>query len=191
MIHTVKGFGIVNKTEGDFFLEVSCFFHDPADVGNLISGSSEFSKSSLNIWKFLVRVLLKPSFENFEHCFASMWDECDYVVVWTFFGLAFFGIGMKTDLYQFCSHCWVFHICWLAALSQQHLLGFEIAHLKFHHLHQLYLSLMLPKAHLTSHSKMSGSRWVVTPSWLSGSLRSFVWFFCVFLPPLLNIFCFC
>jgi len=89
MIHTVKGFGIVNKAEVDVFLKLSCFFDDPADVGNLISGSSEFSKSSLNIWKFLVHVPLKPSLENFEHCFASLWDECNCAVVWTFFGIAF------------------------------------------------------------------------------------------------------
>ena len=67
----------------------SCFFDDAADVGNLISGSSEFSKSSLNIWKFLVRVPLKPSLENFEHYFASLWDECNCAVVWTFFGIPF------------------------------------------------------------------------------------------------------
>ena len=67
MIHTVKGFGIVNKAEIDVFLELSCFFHDPADVGNLISGSSAFSKTSLNIWKFTDHVLLKPGLENFEH----------------------------------------------------------------------------------------------------------------------------
>ena len=67
MIHRVKGFGIVNKAEIDVFLELSCFFHDPEDVGNLISGSSAFSKSSLNIWKFMVHVLLKPGLENFEH----------------------------------------------------------------------------------------------------------------------------
>ena len=66
MIHTVKGFGILNKAEIDVFLELSCFFNDPADVGNLISGSSAFSKTSLNIWKFTVQVLLKPGFENFE-----------------------------------------------------------------------------------------------------------------------------
>ena len=66
VIYTVKGFGIVNKAEVDVFLELSCFFHDPADVGNLISGSSAFSKFSLNIWKFMVHVLLKPSLENFE-----------------------------------------------------------------------------------------------------------------------------
>ena len=70
MIHTVKGFGIVN--EADVFLEFSCLFYDPADVGNLISGSSTFSKSSFNIWKFMVHVLLKPGLENFEHYFASM-----------------------------------------------------------------------------------------------------------------------
>ena len=71
-IHTVKGFGIVNKTEIDVFLELSCFFDDPVDVGNLISGSSDFSKSSLNIWKFIVHVLLKLGLENFEHYFASV-----------------------------------------------------------------------------------------------------------------------
>ena len=67
MIHIVKGFGIANTAEVDAFLELSCFFHDPADVGNLISGSSAFSKSSLNIWKFIVHILLKPGLEDFEH----------------------------------------------------------------------------------------------------------------------------
>ena len=72
MIHTVKGFGIVNKAEIDVFLELSCFFDDPEDAGNLISGSSAFSNSSLNIWEFTVHVLLKPGLENFEHYFASV-----------------------------------------------------------------------------------------------------------------------
>ena len=72
VIHTVKGFGIVNKAELDVFLELSCFLNDPVDVGNLISGSSAFSKSSLNIWKFMVHILLRPGLENFEHYFASM-----------------------------------------------------------------------------------------------------------------------
>ena len=72
VIHTVKGFTVVNEAEVDVFVESSCFFFDPTDVGNLISGSSAFSKSNLNIWKFLVHVLLKPSLENFEHYFASM-----------------------------------------------------------------------------------------------------------------------
>src|SRR5574340_389736 len=70
VIHTVKGFGIVNKAEINAFLYLSCFFDDPADAGNLISGSSAFSKTSLNIWKFMVHVLLKSSLENFEHYFA-------------------------------------------------------------------------------------------------------------------------
>ena len=81
VIHTVKGFGIVSKAEEDVFLELSCFFYDPTDVGNLISGSSAFSKSSLNIWKFTVHVLLKPGLENFEHFFASVGDESNCVVV--------------------------------------------------------------------------------------------------------------
>jgi len=72
VIHTVKGFGIVNKAEIDVFLELSCFFHDPVDVGNLISGSSVVFKTSLNIWKFTVHVLLKPGVENFEHYFTSV-----------------------------------------------------------------------------------------------------------------------
>ena len=72
VIHTVKGFGVDNKAEVDVFLEFSCFFDDPVDVGNLISGSSAFSESSLNIWKFTVHVLLKPGLENFEHYFASV-----------------------------------------------------------------------------------------------------------------------
>ena len=82
VIHIVKGFGIVNKAEIDVFLELSCFFHDPAAVGNLTSGSSAFPKTSLNIWKFTVHVLLKPGLENFEHYFTSLWDECNCAVVW-------------------------------------------------------------------------------------------------------------
>ena len=107
VIHTVKGFGIVHKAEIDVFLELSCFFDDPADVGNLISGSSAFSKYSLNIWKFTVHVLLKPG--N-----ASMWDGMNAIVQWFEHSLAlpFFGTGMKTDLFQSCGHCWVFQICW-------------------------------------------------------------------------------
>ena len=80
VIHTVKGFGIVNKAEVDVFLELSCFFNDLVDVGNLISGSSAFSKTILNIWKFTVHVLLKPGLEKFEHYFTSMRDECNCAV---------------------------------------------------------------------------------------------------------------
>ena len=86
VIHTVKGFGIVNKAEIDVFL---LLFHDPADVGNLISGFYDFYKTSLNFWKFTVHVLLKPGLENFENYFPSVWDECNCVVVWAFFDIAF------------------------------------------------------------------------------------------------------
>ena len=89
VIHTVKGFGIVDKADVDVFLELSCFFDDPTDLGNLISGPSAFSKSSLNTWRFMVHMLLKPSLENFEHYFTSVWDECNCLVVWAFFGITF------------------------------------------------------------------------------------------------------
>ena len=89
MIHTVKGFDIVKKAEIDVFLELSCFCDDIADVGNLISGSSAFSETSLNICKFTVHVVLRPGLQNFEHYFTSMWDECNCVFVWAFFGIAF------------------------------------------------------------------------------------------------------
>ena len=81
MIYTVKGFGLVNKAEIDVFLELSCFLDDPANVGNLVSGSSAFSKTSFNMWKFTVHVLLKPGLEYFEHYYTSVWDECNCVVV--------------------------------------------------------------------------------------------------------------
>ena len=81
VIHRVKGFGTINKGVIDVFLELSCFFDDPMDVGNLISGSSAFSKSSLNIWKFTVRILLKPGLENFEHYFPSVRNKCNCAVI--------------------------------------------------------------------------------------------------------------
>ena len=89
VIHTVKGFSVVNEAEVDVFLELSCFLDNSTDVGSLISVFCAFSKSSLNIWKFMVHVLLKPGLENFEHYFTSMWDECNCVVVWAFFDIAF------------------------------------------------------------------------------------------------------
>ena len=161
VIHTVKGFGVVNKPEVDVFLELSCFFDDPADVGNLLSGSSAFSKSSLNIWNFSVHVLLKPGLENLEHYFASVWDEYNCVVVWAFFGIAFFGIGMKPDLFQSCGHCWVFQICWHIEFSTLTASSFRIWN-SSNGIPSPPVALfvvMLPKAHLTLHSRMSGSRW--------------------------------
>ena len=96
VIHRVKGFRIVNKAKVDVFLERYCFFNDPTDDDNLISGSSAFSKSSLNIWNSKLHVLLKPHLENFEHYFTSMWGECNCAVVWAFFGIAFQWI-FRTD----------------------------------------------------------------------------------------------
>ena len=95
-----------------FFWDSLAFFDDPTDVGNLISGSSAFSKSNLNIWKFAVHVLLKPGLENLEQYFASMWDECNRVVVWAFIGIAFLWDWNWTDLFKSCGHCWVFQIWW-------------------------------------------------------------------------------
>ena len=139
VIHTVKGFGIVSKAEVDIFLELSCFFNDPTNVGNLISGSSVFSKSSLNIWKFSVHVLSKTCLENFEHYFASMWDECNCAVVWAFVGIVFLWnwnentFSSPVGTVEFSKFAGIL----TAALSQHHHLGLETAQLKFHHLHQL------------------------------------------------------
>ena len=138
VMHTVKGFGTVNKAEVDFFfLELSCFLYDPRDVGNLIFGFSAFSKTSLNIWNFSVYRLLKLGLENFEHYFTNMWDEYSCSVFEHSLALPFFGIEMKTDLFQSCDHCWVFQFAGIlsATLSQHHLLRFEIAQLEFHHLY--------------------------------------------------------
>ena len=86
MLHRVKGFGVVNKAEVDVFLELSCFYCDPTDIGNLISGSSAFSKSNLNIWRFSVHILLKPRLEDLERDLASMRNECSHAVAWAFSG---------------------------------------------------------------------------------------------------------
>ena len=118
VIHTVKGFGIVKKAEIDVFLELSCFFDDPLDVGNLISCSSVFSKTSLNIWKFTFHVLLKPVLENFEHYFTSMWDEHNCAAVW-----AFFGIALLWDW----NENWPFPVLW-PLLSFPNLLAYWVQH---------------------------------------------------------------
>ena len=118
VIHTVQGFGTVNKAEVDVFQELSCFSCNPMDVGNLISGSSVFSKSSLNIWKFTVHILLKSNLENFEHYFASVWDECNCVVVWTFFAIAF--------LWDWNEN-WSFPVLW-PLMSFPNLLAYWVQH---------------------------------------------------------------
>ena len=171
VIHTAKGFVIVNEAEVDVSLEFSCFFYDPMEVANLISGSSAFSESSLNIWKFMVHILLKPGLENFEHYFTSVWDERSYAVAWTFFGIAF--------LWDWTEN-WPFPVLW-PLLSFPNLLAYWVKH--FHtSSFRIWNSstgisspplalfvVMLPKAHLTLHSRMSGSRLVITLSWLSPS----------------------
>ena len=109
VIYTVKGIGVINKAAVDVFMEFSCFFYDAMDVAHLISGSSAFCKSSLNIWKFMVHILLKPGLENFEHYIASIWDECNEHSL----AMSFFGIGVKTDIFPVLwKNCWVFKICW-------------------------------------------------------------------------------
>ena len=119
-------------------------------IGQRVSGSSLFSKTSLNIWKFTVHVLLKPGLENFEHYFTSMWDECNCVEVW-----AFFGIGMKTDLFKSCGHCWVFQICWHIEYSTFTESSFRIwnSSTGIPSSPLVLFMVMLPEAHLTSHSR--------------------------------------
>ena len=112
VIHTVKGFGVVNKAEVYLFMELSCFFDDPTDTGNLISGSSAFSKSSLNIWNFLVHVMLKPGLENFEHYFASGWDKCNCAILRAFFAIAFLWDWNENWPFPVLWSLLNFQICW-------------------------------------------------------------------------------
>ena len=117
VIHIVKSCSVVSEAEGDVFLEFTCFFNDPADIGNLISGSLFFSKSSLNIWKFSVHVW-SLSLKDFEHYFASMWNECNCVVVWTFFDIA---------LLLDWNENWPFPVLW-SLLSFPNLLAYWVQH---------------------------------------------------------------
>ena len=165
--HTQSSLYIVNKAEIDVFLELSCSFDDPADIGILISGSSAFSKTSLNI---TVHVLLKPGLENFKYHFTSVWDEWNCVVVW-----AFSGIVVLWNWNEICSFP---VLCPLMSFPNWHIECSTVTASSFRiwnsstGIPSFPLALfveMLSKAHLTSHSRMSGSRWVVTPSWLSES----------------------
>ena len=127
-----------------FFLEFSCFFDDPADVGNLISGFSAFSKTNLDIWKFKFHVLLKPGLENFEHYFTIVWAECNCAVVWAFFGTAF--------LWDWNEN-WPFPVPW-PLLSFPNLLTYWVHHfialIKSNKLNQLYRKMMIMTKHLGS-----------------------------------------
>jgi len=118
VVYTIKGFSIVNEGEADVILEFSCFFYDPTDVGNLISDSSSFSKSSLNIRKFSVHILLKPSLKDFEHLLAIMWNGHNCTVVWVFFGIAF--------LWDWNEN-WPFPVLW-PLLSFPNLLAYWVQH---------------------------------------------------------------
>ena len=148
MIHTVKGFSVANEAEVNVFLEHSCFFYDSTDVGNLIFCSSAFSKSSLNICKCSVHILLKPSLENFQDYFASVWDECKCAVVWTFFGIAF--------LWDWNEN-WPFPVLGPSSFKiWNSSIGIQSPPLA------LFVT-MLPKGGSTLHSMMSGSGWIIPP----------------------------
>ena len=150
-----------------FSLELSCFFHDPADVGNLISGSSAFSKSSLN---------LKPGLENFEHYFTKVWDEYNCAMVWAFFGIVFLWDWNENWPFPVLWPLLGFQICWHIECSTFTASSFRIwnSSTGIPSPPLALFVVMLSKAHLTSHSMMSDSRCVIIPSWLSGSWRSFL-----------------
>ena len=155
-----KDFSVVNEGEVDAFLDFSCFFYDPMDFGNLISGSSAFSKSSLSIWKFLVHILLKPSLENFEHCFECVeWVQlCNSLnILWHRFSL---GLVWKVTFSSPVA-CWVFQICWHNECSTFTASSSRIWNSSTG-IPSPPLALFvvkLPKATLALHSRMSGSRW--------------------------------
>ena len=177
VIHTVKGISIVNEAEIDVFLECPCFLCDPTEAGNLISGSSTVSISGLYIWKNLVHILLKSSLRDFKFYLASLWNEHNCTVVWTFFGI---------DFVWDWNENWPFPVLW-PLWSFPNLLTYWVQH--FHSIifriwnsstgipspPLALLIVMLPEIHLTSYSRMPGFRWVITPSWLSESLRPFLY----------------
>ena len=136
LIHTLRGFSVVSETQVNVFLEFSCFFYDPSDIGNLISGSSAFSKPSLYIWKFSVHVLLKPSSKDFEHYLASMWNEHNCVSLNIFWHCLSLRLEWKLTISSPVATAEIskFAHTLSAALQQHHLLGFEIAQLKVLHL---------------------------------------------------------
>ena len=169
VIHIVKVFNMVNEVI--VFLKFPCTFYDPMDVGNLISGSSAFSKSSLYIWKFSVYLLLKTSLKDFEHNHTTMWNEWNCTVIWRFFGIAFLWDWKENWPFPVPWLLLSFPICWHTDYSTLTASSFEIQNnspgipsLPLALLLALFIETLL-KTHWTSHSRMSGSRWVTTPSW--------------------------
>ena len=147
---------IINKAEAAIFLERSRFFDDPTDVDNLISGSSAFSKSSLNIWKFTVHVLLKPDLDIFSITLLACEMSATVQLVEHSLTLPFLGIGMKTDLFQSCGHCWVLQVCWHIECSTFTVSSFRIWNNSTRSPSPplALFVVMLPKAYLTLHSRM-------------------------------------
>ena len=160
-----------------FFLEFFCFLQDPMIVGNLIFGSSAFLNPACISVKFLVHILLKPGLKDFEHNLARMKNETNCTVVSTFFG-----IGMKIDPFWSCGYCWVFQVGSHIECSTLTASFFQIwnrsAGIPLPPL-ALFI-VMLPKAHLTLHSRTFSSRWVTAASWLPGPLRPFLYGFSVY-----------
>ena len=154
----VKGFSII-ETEVDVFLEFHCFLCDPESVGNLISGSPAFSKPRWAISRFLVHIMLKPSMQDFKHDLTS--TETSATVWWFEHPLVmpFLGTGMRTDFFQSWGHCWVFQICWHIECNTLIASFFRVLNSSTEiPLYPLVLlTVMLPKAHLTPHFRMSGS----------------------------------
>ena len=205
----LKVFSVVNEAEVDVSLELPCFLYDPTHIGDLISISSAFSKSRVYIWKFSVQALLKPSLKDVELYVASMWNEHSCAVVWTFLGLT-----LLWD-WKLCSSLNTRWPCPSLGLEWKHTFYIPVPIAEFTKVADYWVQyftassykilsssagipspppalfvVMLPKAHLTSHSQISGSKRVATPSRSLGSLRTFFVQFCVFLPPA-DLFCFC
>ena len=175
VIHIVKGFSLVSEAEVVVSLKLHCFLHDPTNVESLISGSYAFSKPSFYIWKFSVHRSLAWRILKITLLASKMSTIMLYFK--HSLALPFFGIWMKADLFQSCGHCWVFQIFWHIDCSTLTASTFRILNRSAGTLSPplVLLIVMLPKAHLTSLSRMSGSRWMTTPSWLFRSLRPFLY----------------
>ena len=170
----VYQFWRIKKAKVDVFLELSCFFND----------------TMLAIWSLVLLPFLNPNWTSgsswFMYCWSlawrilsitfTTWDECNCSVVWNSLAMPLFGTGMKTDIFQSRGHCWGFQICWHNSAALHSIISQDLkAQLEFQSPPRTLFLVMLPDAHLTWHSRMSGSQWVITLSWLSGSWRSFLY----------------